>query len=348
MLKIITSIIEKYLLPITLIILLSIPLLHMLTDTKTSNFPDDFLGRDYLVSKVNGFRYFVIKDRVYEQMLSDTKGWFMLTDQTSMNNYQNSDLFSPEELEYVGNKLSYLCDFTTKYDIDLIFIVPPNKNTIYPEYLPTEIIKLNQKSRLDQVIEIWKETDRCNMLDLRKVLIESKSFSQLYFSTDTHWNDNGVFIAHKELTKILAQKYPSVHEPSLDDYIVEDKKYRGDLIGRNFGQINTSEIAPFYSPIADTGYFLITSVGVWGLEVNESYNVNADLPSVIVYRDSFFTSWVPFLAQTFREAHYYWTYVIDPNRIAGQDPDVLIYEITERTLINLKQLPNQTQYYINW
>jgi hypothetical protein len=346
--KKINSVTTKYLLSFTIFVLISTPLLSQIINRRAGNYPNDFIGRDYMVSGINNFRYFIMKDRVYEQMITDTMGWFMLADQPSMDDYQRANLFTVNELEIVRNKLSNLCTFTTKNGIDLIFIVPPNKNTIYPEYMPAEITIMNKQSRLDQVVEIWEETDRCKMLDLRDELIEAKSSTQVYYSTDTHWNDSGVFIAHQALIKMLMQKYPSIQMPSEEDYQMTDQEYFGDLIGKNFGQINTSEIATFYTPIGNPGYHLITSIGAWGWEVNDSYNVNTDLPSAIAYRDSFLSSWIPFLAQIFREAHYYWSYKIDPNRIIGEHPDIIIIEFTERALGILTLFPDQPQYDINW
>jgi alginate O-acetyltransferase complex protein AlgJ len=329
-------------------ILVSIPLINDVLDKNASKLPNDFISRDLLIAAINNFRYFVVKDRAYEQMITNTEGWFMLTDQSSMDDYQNTDPFTKEELNNINYRLSSLCKFLTKNEIELILIVPPNKNTIYPEFIPADILKMNNKSRLDQITEIWEESDYCKMLDLRDIFIESKSSSQLYYSTDTHWSDNGVFIAHQALTKMLRQKYPSIQMPMIEDYNLVNHDFRGGLISKNFGQINASEISTFYSSKAEHHYILLSSIGSHGLEVNDSYNSDTDLPSAIVYRDSFLSSWIPFLAQVFREAHYYWTYKIDPNRIIGEHPDIVIYEITERVLINLMLLPDQSQYNINW
>lgn len=346
--KKVTPYIINNLLPITIIILISIPLFNYLISNSTRKFPYDFWGKDYLVSRISNFQYFVMKDRVYDQKITNTEGWFMLSDQASLDDFQKTNLYTADQLSNVGNKLSYLCEFLTNHDIDFIFITPPNKNTIYPEFMPSEVPIINKKSRIDQIAEIWQETDHCTMLDLRDTLLEGKTASQIYFATDTHWNENGIFLAHQELVKILIQKYPSIAIPRLDDYNLAEREYQGDLIGKNYGQISISEISTFFTPIGESEYYLISSVGKWGLEINDSYNRDTNLPTAVVYRDSFLSRWIPFMAQIFREAHYYWTYKIDPSLIISEHPNIMIYEITERVMINLLLLPDKSQYDNNW
>jgi hypothetical protein len=60
------------------------------------------------------------------------------------------------------------------------------------------------------------------------------------------------------------------------------------------------------------------------------------LPSVVVFRDSFFTQLVKFVAVHFRRSAFYWQEDFDRAVIEAEQPDLVLQEIVER---NLNELP---------
>jgi hypothetical protein len=343
------SIIRKCFLPIMIFFLITIPLLGEIAGKSTGRFPEEFFGRDFLISTLNNFRYFVLKDRVFPLCITNSEGWFMLMDENSINDFQNTALFTPEDIKQIDTKLSLLCKFLTQNGIEFVFVVPPNKSTIYPEYIPSVITKMNNESRINQVSEIWQETDTCKMLDLRNVLMEAKSTSKVFYATDTHWNQNGILVAHQALLQLLSEKIPDQSSGKLDYYSPVNQEFRGDMLGKTFSLINAPEIETFYYPIKETYYWKQTYDGITDVNSWSSYNKSdASLPTAIVYHDSFLEPWIPFLAEIFRKGQYYSTHIIDPNIIIGEHPDIVILELTERGLPYLLTLPDENQYHLNW
>jgi hypothetical protein len=343
----IISIIRNCTLPITIFSLLWIPLIGGIALHKTGSFPEEFIGKDSLISVVNNFRYFVLKDRAFPQFITNGDGWFVYAESLAMDDFQNVMPLSSKDYKQIGTRLSLLCNFLTQNGIEFVFIVPPNKNTIYPEYVPSEISRMDSKSQLDRIAGKWQETDSCKMLDLRKPLAEAKFTSQVFYATDIHWNQNGILVGQRALLQVLSDKIPDQSSGKIDHYSSVTQEYSGDMLSKTFSLIHAPEIATFYSPIKQTSYWrqTIDSNGVYSWV---SYNNDSSLPTVVAFHDSFMIFWVPFLSEIFREGHYYSTLDINPNIIIGEHPDIFLLEVNERGLAQLLNLPDENQYNLAW
>lgn len=67
------------------------------------------------------------------------------------------------------------------------------------------------------------------------------------------------------------------------------------------------------------------------LRQHEVYSVRDDtLPTLLLYRDSFATALIPFLAEHFRRADAFWSSAPDPGMIAAVQPDYVLWEVVER------------------
>jgi hypothetical protein len=66
-------------------------------------------------------------------------------------------------------------------------------------------------------------------------------------------------------------------------------------------------------------------------------NINKALPKVIVFRDSFFTALEPFTSSIFGETEYNWRWFnpTDKEYILENKPDIIIWEIVERSTVGL-------------
>lgn len=97
-----------------------------------------------------------------------------------------------------------------KSNTQIVLIVAPNKESIYPEYLPNEFLPSKNKyisSFLDQLkgipnLIVYDPTD--DLLRLK----ETEGI--LYYRTNTHWNNKGAFLAYSGFSKILGLPVPQV------------------------------------------------------------------------------------------------------------------------------------------
>lgn len=88
-------------------------------------------------------------------------------------------------------------------------ILGPNKNTIYPEYLPTWAQPAGY-SRADYLLS---HAGKGVYIDTRPALLAEKSQSSapLYFKTDTHWNEHGALVAFRALVEDLSKTEKDLH-----------------------------------------------------------------------------------------------------------------------------------------
>ena len=291
-----------------------------------------FIGKEKMISMVNNFKYHVLKDKIFTGLIANQDGWLAYTGEKSLDDFQNADQFTSGELENIRARLNNLCSKLTESGIKLIIVVPPNKNTIYPEYMPFEITQMNKESRLDQVMTIWSDTDNCKMVDLRNILFEAKKNNKVYYSTDTHWNQFGAFLAYQELAKIMKIDFPAIKVRSLSDFQLGLSIFSGDLRGGNFGHFDLSEetvnLQFKFKPNYSSRYFT-SPEGVNMIITHSSENT---LPKAIFYRDSFFTAVYPYISEDFSEAYYFWSQNIDFEWVNLKKPDYLILEVAERYL----------------
>lgn len=336
--------VRNILFSILFLAILSIPIVEDITsNSKIST--QSFVGKDALITAVNDFKFQVLKDEVFNGLITAKDDWLLFTAEFSLKDYENSVPFTNEELEIINSRFINLCDYVLIHNMKLILMFAPNKNTIYPEYVPKEIFKVNDYSRLDQVVSLLQEKENCSIIDLRPTLLKAKSSNQVYFSTDTHWNHIGGFYVYQELARVLQTDFPSVQVRTMNDFDLVPFDYAGDLTLNNFGHFSLKEHVTVLSPkfpLAYTSLNFGSSEGfLSGLNQTQiSYSKNNSLPKAVLYHDSFFNLVNPFLMENFSEAYYFWSFGYDLNFLDYKHPDYLIIEITERFLAEgLMSLP---------
>ena len=101
-----------------------------------------------------------------------------------------------KDVEVTTETFSKIASTAAKYNTRVVMIMGPDKPSIYPEYLPDNLIPSSNKYSsffLDKLktisnLNVYDPTD--DLLNLKK----SEGF--LYWMTDTHWNHKGAFLAY--------------------------------------------------------------------------------------------------------------------------------------------------------
>jgi alginate O-acetyltransferase complex protein AlgJ len=338
---------KRYLFSIFFFSILLAPSIGYVVGGHSGEFAENFFGKEKMIYYLNNTLYRVFQNRVFPGLINAGDGWLVYTGELSSDDYQNAYPFTAEELDAMGAKLELLCDFLTRQGSEFIFVVPPNKNTIYPEYVPASIPLMNTTSRLDQIAGIWKDTAHCKLIDLRQEFKLARQNTRIYHATDTHWNSIGAFFGYQSISRFLQGKFPAVHTHGMEDFSLSSTVFdTGDLTSKHFGQIQETEITPLLVPNYQSNYQSHSDDNAYGISKTVS-SANNDLPTALVYRDSFYEALFPLLAEDFSRAQYLWiTRVdVDLDLIKARAPDVFILEVTERYLhLLLKNLPEPSKY----
>jgi alginate O-acetyltransferase complex protein AlgJ len=232
--------------------------------------------------------------------------------------------------------------FLEKKGIHYLFLVAPDKHTIYPEHLPEVMVPVKPLSRTDQLIGYVGKQTKVRILDVRPAMVGAKPLGRLYFLTDTHWNTLGAFIAYQQIMGRVQTWYPEVKPLQLTDYSWEDLKFSGDLASMVALQSTPTEIGKALRPkfksstrwISDAGE-LFNSPRVI-IDNLRSENPNAPIPKLVMFRDSFATTLLPYIAEHFHNAFFHWG-DFETSVVEREKPDIVIEELLERRL--MKGLP---------
>jgi alginate O-acetyltransferase complex protein AlgJ len=318
---------------VTFFIVLALPVSNFNANIK--NFDTSFSFRKPLLLGWGNFRFRVLGDTVFYKVIVDQRNWLVYVGDRSLDDYQNIVPFNDESLETASKKLDGLNARLKAKGITFLFVVPPNKNTIYPEYMPAEIPVLGTESLLDRLITYQKQHGVTQVLDLRPALLEERKARQVYNATDTHWNPYGGWVGYQEILRALQKDFSNLQPHPLEDYqYVDDGNIGGDL-SRVLGQITIDErffhlnllnppvVKSFEMQDSTANRITVTSVP------------DPTLPRLVMYRDSFTNNLMGFLSPHFSRAVYLPNFTLDENFIDTEKPDIVIYEITERFLPDL-------------
>lgn len=150
--------------------------------------------------------------------------WLFYTGDNSIGYYEGTNVLSEDEMAWLSNKYKALSDKCTEKGIDVIFAVPPNKEQVFPEYMPSYNVQTDYKR--EQVLEDYiKATSDTHYIYLLDDEVGIKSKYTPYYKQDTHWNSVGAFVGVMAIYKELGYPYTSIDD--VDVTIV--KTYGGDL-----------------------------------------------------------------------------------------------------------------------
>ena len=155
-------------------------------------FNDEFGFRKGLIRlhAITRFKLFGIASN--DKVLLGKQGWFYMGKYFDSIEYaRHQRPFSEHELQSWKQILERRRDALRKRGIHYIFAVAPNKESIYPEYLPGWYTRVTRQSRLDQLLQYMREHSDVKIIDLRTPLLAAKKSTPLFYKTDSHWNAYG-------------------------------------------------------------------------------------------------------------------------------------------------------------
>jgi hypothetical protein len=257
--------------------------------------------------------------------------------------YQLDRPWSGAFLDRYMEMLEQRRDWLAQRNCKFLFVITPNKHTIYPEDLPTKLVPRVQESPADQLLARLKEHPDIDVLDLRPVLTEAKSMGSVYRKLDTHWNDLGIFAGYRAIINHIREDDRSVMPPwTLDHYQRGETTYNlGDLAGM-MGLPNAfTEVAPTLTPIR-------TRMARGPIPVPGANNAMRRLPveayetpgqplRVVIMRDSYGEGLKPYLVEHFGRTVFAPYRPFSDHLMESEHPDLVILECVERYLASLPE-----------
>ncbi len=306
-------------------------------------FDKTFLGHERLIEVFNNLRL-TIGDRVFPNVIVGNDGWLFYTGDRAIDDYQHTNAYTESELADIQKKIDAIYSQLQPKGIMLVVVIAPNKNTIYSEYMPDQIKVIGSKSRLDQFVDYMHEYGQTPIIDLRPNLLEASKNEPVYYKTNTHWNSLGMYIAYANIMSILSQRYPYLVAHPLSEYDAFGGRLGTHDIPRILGTPNIREKFSGLQPKFETRINFREIQLSDNTKIRLSWNQNQNLPSALLYHDSFLDGVVPFLEPHFRQTtsipHSSVPGLWDFNWIDQVHPDIVIIEWVERSLNHDYYLPD--------
>lgn len=262
------------------------------------------------------------------------EGWLFLANERSTDYYRHTELFTPAELERWRQVLEARRNWLAARGAAYLFVVAPNKETIYGEMMPELLTQVAPESRLDQLVTYLRGHSDVRLVDLRGVLTAAKGEERLYHKTDTHWNDRGAFRAYRAIMAAVPASVSGATALPWDRFERTERDTDGMDLTRQIGIRDVfRERRLDLTPTRPLGLAAVDQDDVRPVAVSAR---GTDLPAVVVFRDSFFSSLLPWLAESFGIGLYLWQdeFAVEP--IDRIHPQVVIQEIVERKLMQLE------------
>ena len=303
---------------------------------RCSEYVDDHFGFRYSLVRLNRKIYRdVFKDSDAQNMLLGKDGWRFLKGTNSVVEYtEHRYPLSQAELGQIVSAFTTIDETLRELDIPFFIAVAPNKHSVYPEMLPDFVTRANT-TRFDQVRN-QTEVAKLFPFDLRQVLRDQKSTGQLFEQQGTHWTDLGAWLGFQQIMNQVEAVWPE-HQALMPNVEFADAE-QGPF---EFG--DKTELLPVSNYFQKEAALTAKAEELGEVTAEMTDFQKRHLPfrlhglgtgHVVIFRDSFLSRMVPFLATQFETIDLYWQTNVDLDLVSREQPDLVILEFAERHLMH--------------
>ena len=262
---------------------------------------DQFIGRDLWIDLKSRSEY--VFGKIENNHVIYGKDNFLF------DKFQSID---EERLSTNINALNYFIKNAETEGCDVSVMIVPSSYEVYKEKLPVGAPLINQQKEIQN---IYYSIDGGRKLDILSLFNENKN-KQLYYKTDHHWSINGAYLAYKEYIKKVGGvpiNLSELKENHVDDFygtfFSKAKPFNGEpdiLTYYDIPHIEMTIGEEKYNSLYDFSYlkgrdkYSIYLRGNNPLTIIKNNNLNNG-KKLLVIKDSFANSMVPFLTQNYEE-----------------------------------------------
>jgi len=248
-----------------------------------------------------------------EHNFGSTSRWYKgLNDWLFLGNYAANTVAklklsiqpNQKEIALVKNNLHELSTVGKKTNTKIALLIGPNKSSIYPEMLPSEI-SVSPTRYINFFLDELNDTKNLSVYDPTNDFLDIKELEGLlYYRTGTHWNNKGAYIAFINMLKKLGLEGPTVKfslQETIPGELIEISKLNNFPLKN--GDTWLAKIDHKYELIRSKNSYIATNEAFGDQEV--VYNSNPIINKKIwVTGDSFTNAMRSYFNATFSEVHY--------------------------------------------
>ncbi|MCD8091086.1 MAG: hypothetical protein LUD81_10810, partial [Clostridiales bacterium] len=245
------------------------------TDELDTWYGKSFGFREYLIEAENSLYEAVFKQCLSADVIIGREGYLFYGE--TLNDYRGRSLMTEAEIEETADFLKKIQDYCDGLGVKFLFTVAPNKNSLYPQYMPPYYREDRTGSNASRLEAALAERG-VNYLNLFEVFDGEEV---LYHKLDSHWNNKGAALAYMNIMKALGLEYEDYSEITCS----EEYNFEGDLYGMVHPLGREKDKNIIYSKNFTYEY---TSAAK---DDNSNNSITTENPNktggIIMYRDSF-------------------------------------------------------------
>ena len=296
---------------------------HFLSDAGKW-YEDHFAFRSQAVTGYAQLLGNVFGESAQGNVIMGKDGWLFYKD--SLADFQGTQPMTDRQLFDVAHTLAMMQAYAKAHGAKFVFVVAPNKNSLYGEYMPDYYQPADTGESNFLRLKEYLKDEQVNYIDLYETFYKDghKDGRILYHKRDSHWNNEGAAIAADQILEGLGKEHDSYADRPYDIR----KDFQGDLEGMLYPAAITPEEEVYYHPAPQFDYCK-------KVENNFAPKIHTRASGsggLLMYRDSFGNALLPFLAEAFESAYFSRALPYRLNELDEQEADALVIERAERFL----------------
>lgn len=288
---------------------------------------EHFAFRSELVAADSMVKYHLFHTPADDQVVIGKDGWLFFSE--TLADYAGVAM-TDDELGQIAEKMSEVCGYIESQGKHPLVVIVPNKNQIYPEYMPARFGAKAEQNNLTLLQEKMQEAG-VPFVDAYHILLEGKAADEMYLHEDTHWNNTGARLVLNE----ICAAYGLEDRYELAGYQVEES-HSPDLYGMLFPDEAHLEPQRVYDDGRNYDY-IGRMHSVDDMKIRTAAQTGNG-KSILVYRDSFGRALIPYMGGTFDNVTFNRSTPYDLSLVEKTECDYVLIEIVQRNLADLGQI----------
>lgn len=281
--------------------------------------------------------YYVFHETMKSDLVIGKEGWMFYTGQQTCEedpiaDWLGTDLFTVEELQTLAERFCTARDVMEARGGEFVLVISPSKAKIYPELMPERFGKPAEYTRLQQVVEYLRFHTDLNIVTPEDDILawkEKYPEQRLFLKYDTHESYVASYISADAILDVLRQEPLPDQTQLVWQFNENGKADLANMLGLKGivkDEYNAWNVAWHRHYINEWSDEDETEMRF----VNE--NGDGDPRRLMMISDSFGALMFPYLADYFNYSYLIYPYRYEPSMLEAEDPDILVYEVTERFL----------------
>lgn len=290
-------------------------------------FEDHFGFREEMVTAFHGLTMALFGDTLNEKVIVGKND--MLFYSETLDDYLGRNLLSEEEIARIAACLGIEQAWCKARGISFTFSIAPNKNTVYPENMPSRLVPAAGAGNRERLYAALAEAG-IETVDFASLLCSHKQDGQLYHDRDTHWNERGALLAYNAIMQRIAAGEAYESYASLVPETVYDDAC--DLHNFVLPALPGNRPRPDYGIEPDFAY---DEGARPAQDTTFGTTSSANGVSLHLFRDSFGNALLPLLSTNLGRVKYSAEFPYNYTLLDEETPDAVFIELVERNIKNL-------------